>query len=52
MGGGGGAICSCIRHIVKRMIEANGGTVSVDSEVGRGTTFRTSLPLAHAPAKT
>jgi signal transduction histidine kinase len=34
------------------MIEANGGTVSVHSEVGRGTTFRTSLLLAPAPVKT
>jgi signal transduction histidine kinase len=32
--------------IVKRAIEANGGTVSVSSEVGRGSTFLARLPLA------
>jgi len=30
--------------IVKKIVEQNGGAVSVDSEVGRGTTFRFTLP--------
>src|SRR5262249_42510599 len=34
--------------IVKRVIEANGGTVSIKSEPGRGTTFDISLPLERA----
>jgi signal transduction histidine kinase len=36
--------------IVKRVVEASGGTVSVDSVVGRGTTFRMQLPLAVSTA--
>jgi signal transduction histidine kinase len=32
--------------IVKRVIEASGGDVSVESEVGRGSTFVVHLPLA------
>ncbi|MDP2958637.1 MAG: ATP-binding protein, partial [Longimicrobiales bacterium] len=28
----------------KRVVEAHGGGISFDSEVGRGTTFRVSLP--------
>jgi signal transduction histidine kinase len=31
--------------VVKRVIEASGGTVSIDSEPGRGTTFKIQLPL-------
>jgi K+-sensing histidine kinase KdpD len=34
--------------IVKRVIEANGGRVSVTSEMGRGTTFIIALPLVPA----
>lgn len=30
--------------IVRRLVEAHGGTVWVDSEVGRGTTFRFTIP--------
>lgn len=32
--------------IIKRVIEASGGSVFVDSIAGRGTTFRIRLPLA------
>lgn len=32
--------------IVKHLVEAMGGTVSVSSEVGRGTTFIVELPIA------
>ena len=32
--------------IVKRVIEGSGGTITVDSHLGRGTTFRTRLLLA------
>jgi signal transduction histidine kinase len=33
-------------HLVYRIVEAHGGTVSVRSTVGQGTTFRVELPLA------
>jgi two-component system sensor histidine kinase SenX3 len=36
--------------IVKHVVENHGGTVSVDSELGRGTTFEVRLPAAHGNA--
>ncbi|HYH12055.1 MAG TPA: HAMP domain-containing sensor histidine kinase [Thermomicrobiales bacterium] len=33
-------------HIVQQLVEAQGGTISVDSTVGKGTTFRFTVPLA------
>jgi signal transduction histidine kinase len=32
--------------IVKQLVEAHGGTISVESEIGQGTTFRFTLPQA------
>ncbi len=32
-------------HLAKRLVEFLGGTISVESEVGRGATFRVWLPL-------
>lgn len=36
--------------IVREIIEAHGGTVTVESEVGQGTTFRLTVPEAARPA--
>ncbi|OAI55828.1 hypothetical protein AYO49_01125 [Verrucomicrobiaceae bacterium SCGC AG-212-N21] len=36
----------------KQIIHAHGGAMHVDSEVGKGTTFRISLPVAGVPCKT
>lgn len=33
-------------HIVQQLVEAQGGTIDVESTVGEGTTFRFSLPRA------
>jgi signal transduction histidine kinase len=33
--------------ICKRVIEAHGGTISVESEIGKGTTFTAAIPRKH-----
>jgi signal transduction histidine kinase len=35
--------------LAKRIVEAHGGRLSLDSALGRGTTARVELPLADAP---
>jgi signal transduction histidine kinase len=37
--------------IVKRLVEAHGGAVWVDSEAGKGSAFSFTIPLAPGPAK-
>jgi len=34
--------------IVKWVVDAHGGEIDVESELGKGTTFRVRLPLADA----
>ena len=44
--GGTGLGLAIVRHVA----ESHGGTVTVDSELGRGTTFTVTLPIAGPPS--
>jgi signal transduction histidine kinase len=46
--GGTGLGLAIVRHVA----EAHGGTVRVDSELGRGSTFTVSLPVTGPPTPT
>ena len=38
--------------LVRNIVEAHHGTISVESQVGRGTSFTITLPVATPPALT
>jgi signal transduction histidine kinase len=38
--------------LCRRTLEEHGGTITIESEVGRGATFRLELPVAERPAPT